>query len=90
MKIDNLIKKYNYPVPNLREIDNNGASLEYNSDLKRWTLEVDDVQWISYGETTHWEGLFQVSPTIILLEVMLSQQVLEWALGRPGYLIIQM
>ena len=60
MKIDNLIKKYNYPVPNLREIDNNGASLEYNSDLKRWTLEVDDIQWMAYGETTHWEGLFQV------------------------------
>jgi hypothetical protein len=86
-----MIKKYNYPVPNLHEIDNDGASLEYNSDLKRWTLEVDDVQWMDYGETTHTgKDYFKFSPTITLPKVMLLQQALEWVFGKPGYLIIQM
>jgi len=59
MRLNHLIKKYKYPIPNLREMHNKGAEVLYNKDSKRWTLEVDGVQWMAYGETTHWEGLFQ-------------------------------
>ena len=60
MRLNHLIKKYNYPIPKLREVQHNGANVLYHPESKRWSLIVDGVQWMTYDETNHQEGLSQV------------------------------
>ena len=41
-------------------MQHNGANVHYHPDNKRWSLMVEGVQWMTYDETNHQEGLSQV------------------------------